>query len=129
MIKIDTNSYILESSDILKIFQDAFYKDNFYESTREIFLILKDNVDDEIMNLISFKSKTAKASNIGKYGFNISFCFSTKDVALQPDSNEFMTDISGLIKHYIYFNLGDDKRGLIINLDDDQASYFKMKYL
>lgn len=147
MKKHSTNQYFLDVDDILKIFSGAFIRkedvvkissndkidlngnqlDDVKIIHRNIFMILNKDVDIEIMSLIEIIPNARYLTR--------SICHATNFYISEPSKNySSFTNLSGIgsfeefIDTHVFFSLDKDI-GIIVDLDDDKASYFKMKYL
>ena len=146
MRKYATNRYLLEVDDILKIFSTSIIrteditKINSHKKVdlhgnsvndvsifhRNIFMILHDHVDLEILNLIKILPHACFLGDKHCHTSN----FYISELNCNYHNNVYMgfSTFEEFIHNHIFFTIGDDI-GLLVNLEDSDSSYFKMKYL
>ena len=146
MRKYATNRYLLEVDDILKIFSTAIVrkeditKMNSHEKVdlhgnsvndvrifhRNIFMILRNHVDLEILDLIKILPHACFMGD--------KHCHTSNFYISELNSNYHHNDYMGFstfrefICNHIFFTIDNDI-GIIVELEDSKSSYFKMKYL
>lgn len=150
MKRISPNRYILDVDDILKIFKVSVSSVNdktevvtgiklnpFGEPAenirlihRNIHMVIHPDVDEEIINLIKIRPHLSSGNDLGIY--HISTFYVSKSIEVSAYTLYGFDNFRDYIESHVFFELEDiypDKIGIIIELDDEKASYFKMKYL